>query len=135
MSSIAAICTGGLLALENTANSVDGETFFYFVRGLLIPEMLPFDSHNPKSIVVMGNYSINHVQQVGELFQKAEILVMFLPPYSPDLHPIQLLFGYVKHYLKVHKDIMFALPPSRLIQLAFSSVTAELCCRIVIDWY
>ena len=74
--------------------------------------MLPFDSHNPKSIVVMDNCSIHHVQQVRELFQKAGILVMYLPPCSHDLNPVELLSGYVKHYLKVQEGIMFALPLS-----------------------
>ena len=127
ISSIAAICTDGLIALETTPNSVNGEKFFDFVRGSLIPEMMPFDGHNPKSIVVMDNCSIHHVQQVSELFLNAGILVLYLPPYSPDMNPIELLFNHVKQYLKEHEDIMFAIPPVQLIKSAFSSVTAELC--------
>ena len=62
VSSIAAICTEGILALESTINSVNGETFFDFAHGTLIPELLPFDGSNPKSIVIMDNCSIHHVQ-------------------------------------------------------------------------
>ena len=82
--SIAAICTDGLLALETTSNSVNGEMFFDFVCGELLPEMLPFDGSNPKSIIIMCNCSIHHVQQVADLFHVAGILVLYLLPYSPD---------------------------------------------------
>ena len=99
ISSIAAICTDGLHvhALETTAKSINDETFFDFVHGLLIPEILPFDGHDPKLIVVKDSCLKHHVQEVGELFQKAGILMMYLPPYSPDLNPMELLFSYVKH--------------------------------------
>ena len=62
--SIAAICTDGLLALETTSNSVNGEMFFDFVCGELLPEMLPFDGSNPKSIIIMDNH---HVQQIADV--------------------------------------------------------------------
>ena len=46
ISSIAAISIEGLLALETTSNSVNGDMFFDFSRATLIPEMLPFDGSN-----------------------------------------------------------------------------------------
>lgn len=55
------------------------------------PEMLPFDGKNPNSIAVLDNYSIHHVREVTELFRDAGILVLFLPPYSPDMMPIEKL--------------------------------------------
>ena len=100
VSSIAAICTEGILALESTINSVNGETFFDFACGTLIPELLPFDGSNPKSIVDMDSCSIHHVQDVKDLFYDAGILVFYLPPYSPNLNPIEVAFSYVKGYLK-----------------------------------
>ena len=58
ISLIAAMCTEGMLAVELTRDSVNGEKFYDFVRGSLIPEMLPFDGSNPRSIAVMDNCSI-----------------------------------------------------------------------------
>ena len=77
-----------------------GSTFYNFVRGSLIPNMNPFDGSSPKSIVVMDNCSIHHVQEVANLFQSTGILVMFLPPYSPDYNPVEEAFSFVKYYLK-----------------------------------
>ena len=127
ISSISAMSTEGILAVELTKESVNGEKFFDFVSGSLIPEMLPFDGCNPRSIAVMDNCSIHHVEEVTDLFNSAGILLLYLPPYSPDFNPIELAFSYVKHYLKDHEDIMHIVPPTQLVHEAFSSITASMC--------
>ena len=66
-----------MLAVELTTNSVNGEKFFDFVCDSLIPEMLPFDGCNLKSIAVMDNCSIHHVQEVTDLFNSAGIVIIF----------------------------------------------------------
>ena len=86
ISAIAAMCWDrGLIDVEMTANSVDCEKFYDFVRGTLIPNMLPFDGLNPTSIVVMDNGSIHHVAVVKSMLDDAGILLMYLPPYSPAI--------------------------------------------------
>ena len=105
---------------------MNGDTFYDFVRGNLIPNMLPFNGHNPHSILVMDNCSIHHVQSVVELLRNAGILLLFLPPYSPDLNPIEEMFSYVKYYLKNHDDILQVLSdPTPVIRAAFESATKE----------
>jgi len=81
---ISSISTEGLLALETTSNSVNGDMFFDFSRAALIPEMLPFDGSNPKSIVIMDNRPIHHVQE-KDLFFEAGILMFYLPPYIAQI--------------------------------------------------
>ena len=46
---------------------MNGETFQEFVRGRLIPILLPFDEDNPRSIVVMDSAIIHHVKEVTNL--------------------------------------------------------------------
>ena len=99
-----------MLGVELSTGSVNGEKFYDFVRGTLIPEMLPFDGTSPRSIAIMDNCSIHHMQ-----------------PYSPDMNPIEMAFGYVKGYLKKHEDIMHLTPPTSLIKSAFDSITTEMC--------
>ena len=82
VSVIAAISTESLVALKLTEGCVSGD-----VRGTLIPEMNSFDGCSPMSIAVMDNCSIHHTEDVTELFQNAGILLMHLPPYSPDTNP------------------------------------------------
>ena len=57
------------------------------------------------------------------------ILVIFLPPYSPDLNPIEELFSQIKYYLKEHDEIIQALnnSPIEIIKSAFNQITPEHC--------
>ena len=127
MTSIAAMCTKGVLAVTTTADTVNGNNFFDFVRGSLIPELMPFDGFSPRSVVIMDNCSVHRVQEVVSLFNDTGILLLYLPPYSPDFNPIELLFGYIKHFLKDHECIVGTIPFKVLIQAAFDSVTSDMC--------
>ena len=128
ISAIAAMASSGMVALEMKKSSVNGDVFFDFVRGLLIPQMLPYDGNNPRSIAVMDNCSIHHIQPVLDLFRAMGIVVLFLPPYSPDIMPIELLFSYIKYYLKDHYEIWQAMDhPTVLLQAAFDSINPESC--------
>lgn len=127
ISAIAAISTDGLLGVDLDTGSVNGEKFYDFVRGTLIPEMLPFNGMNPKSIAIMDNCSVHHVCEVSDLFKDAGIMQLFLPPYSPDMNPIELAFGYVKGYLRKHEDIIHVVQTTYLVMQAFQSITTEQC--------
>ncbi len=70
ISAIAAMGCDGILAVEFHKGSVGGDEFIDYVRGSLIPEMLPFDGQNPKSIAIMDNCSIHHVQTVTDICSK-----------------------------------------------------------------
>jgi transposase len=128
ISAIAAMASDGIVAVELLKGTVNGEIFYDFVRGSLIPEMQPFDGQNSRSIAILDNCSIHHVLEVRELFSEAGILVFFLPPYSPDYNPIEELFSCVKYYLKDHDEILQAMnDPIPLIQAAFDSITKDKC--------
>ena len=88
--------------------------------------MLPYP--NPKSIIVMDNCSIHHVDYVRDFITDSGILLMFLPPYSPDLNPIESVFGFLKGYLKMHEEVMQAfINSSDLIEKGFQEITAQMC--------
>ena len=80
-----------------------------FIRGSLIPNMQPFPGE--LSILIMDNCSIHHVQEVKDILEAAGILLIFLPPYSPDYNPAEELYkivfySYIKYYLKDHDDLI-----------------------------
>ena len=62
--------------------------------------MLPFNGSNPCSIVIMDNLSVHHTQDITDLFRQMGILLLFLPPYSPDLNLAEEMFSFVKKLLK-----------------------------------
>ena len=103
-----------------------GDKFFDYVRGQLIPSMHPFPGD--QSILVMDNCTVHHTEQLIDLAQNAGILLLFLPPYSPDFNPVEELFSYVKYYLKQHDEVIQALENiTPILQSAFDSVTTSQC--------
>ena len=128
MNAIAAIASSGILTVELTKDTVNGDSFFDFIRGTLIPHMRPFDGISPHSILIMDNCSVHHVNEVREVLQQAGILVLFLPPYSPDLNPLEEAFSYVKQYLRRHDELLQAISdPIDVIKKVFQSITVEHC--------
>ena len=76
----------------------------------------------------MDNASIHCTNSVADILRDAGILVLYLPPYSPDYNPIEEAFSYVKYYLKELEEILEAVPlPMTLLSAAFESITAERC--------
>ena len=96
---ITALSTDGLVAMELINGNTNTDKFFDFVWGL-IPYMNSFDGSCAKSILVLDNCSIHRVDEVLEVFRSTGIVVMFLPPYSPDYNPVEEAFSYIKYYLK-----------------------------------
>jgi len=128
ISTIAAMDVNGIVALELALGAVNADNFFDFARGTLLPNLLPFDGCNPRSVVIMDNCSIHHVHLIRELFRDAGVLLLHLPPYSPDLNPLEEAFSKVKYYLNEHDTIMQCIPsPIPLIQAAFDSITESDC--------
>lgn len=116
----------GILTREFTTGTMNGDKFFDFIRGSLIPCMQQFPA--PNSILVMDNCSIHHVQQVKDELQLAGIMVIFLPPYSPKFNPCEEMFSYVKYYIRDHDEILQCMDePEEILKSAFDSVTKSQC--------
>ena len=50
-------------------------------------------------------HSENFFVTFTSLFEAAGVLLLFLPPYSPDYMPIEDAFSYIKAYLRLHNDV------------------------------
>ena len=73
----------------------------YFMS-MLNAALMPFNCTNPRSVVVMDNASIHHVDKVVALIEEVGTIVIYLPPYSPDIMPIEECFSKVKAYLRAN---------------------------------
>ena len=105
-SAIPIMSTSGLQNIFLAEGTINGDRFRYFVRNYLLPILRPFNTINPLSVVIMDNASIHHVQSTIDLIESAGSQVVFLPPYSPDLNPLEPVFGTVKAILKENDKIM-----------------------------
>ena len=91
---------------------------------------MPFNGVNPNSVVILDNCSVHHVQGIVSMITEVGALVHYLPPYSPDLAPIEECFSKVKSLLQSmepadHEQHTYDLETS--ILAAMSQVTPEDC--------
>jgi transposase len=62
--------------------------------------MNPFPGRN--SIIVLDNATVHHGGRLMEICDAANVLLIYLPPYSPDLNPIEKVFLVLKSQIKRH---------------------------------
>ena len=84
----------GLTAPFLLDGPMDGEAFLAYVEQVLVPVLSQGD------IVVIDNLPAHKVLGVRELIEAAGASLRYLPPYSPDLNPIELLFSKLKAHLR-----------------------------------
>lgn len=90
----------GALRLEGMSapwlidGSMNGAGFQLYVRTQLVPTL------NEGDIVVCDNLSSHKVAGIRELVEQAGARLVYLPPYSPDLNPIEMAFSKIKALLR-----------------------------------
>jgi transposase len=110
----------GLITYDVVPGSVTSERFLEFLRELVIPLTNPYPG--PRSVLVLDNCSIHHSEEVRALVEDdAQCKLIFLPPYSPDLNPIEQAFSSIKAFLRRHwQDFSLS-----VIDRACQNITAE----------
>jgi transposase len=73
---------------------INGESFRLYVDQVLIPTLQPGD------IVIMDNLGSHRSSAVRRALRAVGAKLFFLPKYSPDLNPIEMLFSKLKHGLR-----------------------------------
>ena len=108
---------------------MNGEQFEDFVINTLIPILNPFDGNNNHSVVIMDNCAIHHLDQIINLIEtRAKANVIFLPPYSPDLMPLEEVISEINSIIKANDEVFQACTqPRTLLAMPFSMVTTENC--------
>ena len=91
---IAALGIEGVRCSTVVDGAVNGDVFEAFVEQVLVAQLKPGD------VVVMDNLSSHKRQRTRELIESAGAELRFLPPYSPDLNPIELIFAKIKQLLR-----------------------------------
>jgi len=91
---IAGLRQGGMTAPGVIDGAMNGPIFIGYVEQILVPTLKRGD------IVVMDNLSVHKVAGVREAIEAAGARVLYLPPYSPDLNPIEMAFSKLKALLR-----------------------------------
>lgn len=98
---IAALDHTGMRCATTVDGAINRDVFEAFVQQVLVPTLTPGD------IVVMDNLSSHKGGHIQEMIQAAGARVLYLPPYSPDLNPIEMAFAKLKQLLRSaeHRNI------------------------------
>lgn len=73
---------------------INGECFRAYVSQQLVPVL------NPGDIIIMDNLGSHKSKAVRDMITEAYARLWFLPPYSPDLNPIEQTFSKIKHGMR-----------------------------------
>ena len=87
---LAALRVTGLTAPGVFDGAIDGTSFLAYIDQILVPTLRPGD------IVIADNLSVHKTAGVRRAIERADATLWYLPPYSPDLNPIELCFAKLK---------------------------------------
>ena len=94
---LGAISTRGMIATMTIEAATDREIFLAYLDEVLCPKLRPGD------VVVMDNLSSHKVNGVRERIEAAGARLLYLPPYSPDMNPIEKAWAKLKQLLRAAK--------------------------------
>jgi transposase len=98
--------------------AANGEIFLHFIEKCLCPVL------KKGNVVVMDNVAFHKISGIKEAIHATGARLIYLPPYSPDLNPIENMWGKIKHYLrKMAARTLASLHNS--IQATFKMITSS----------
>ena len=95
MTFLGALRCNGLTAPCVFDGPINGVSFRAYVEQVLVPTLRPGD------IVIMDNLGSHKAAAIRKSINAAGARLWFLPPYSPDLNPIEQVFSKVKHWMRM----------------------------------
>lgn len=94
---LGALSLAGVEALMTVNGATDSDIFLAFVREVLAPTLRAGD------IVIWDNLGTHRAVTVREAVEERGARVIFLPPYSPDMNPIERCWSKIKTFLRAAK--------------------------------
>ena len=94
---LGAMSTRGMIATMTIEEATDTDIFLAYLDHVLCPQLRPGD------VVVMDNLSSHKVKGVRERIEAAGAELLYLPPYSPDMNPIEKAWSKLKLLLRTAK--------------------------------
>lgn len=91
---IASMRLDGTIAGMCIDSATDGDAFEVFARDVLAPTLRRGD------VVILDNLAAHKRPQVARIIEACGARIMFLPPYSPDLNPIEKMWSKIKSIIR-----------------------------------
>jgi hypothetical protein len=117
ISALAAFNSKGFLSWKCTRGTFTRHLFHdAFVKNIL-PCLNPYPF--PNSIIILDNARIHMYRELEEAIATRGALLFFLPPYSPQLNPIEVGFSLVKRWIEKNAHLAFHETPELVLEIAF----------------
>jgi len=117
---LSSIQLDGTLRYTTFSGGTTVERFKRYLEIDLLPHL------NDNSVLIMDNMKSHHAKAVRNLLDSSSVRCIYLPPYSPDLNPIEKLWSTVKSFLRKFKARTLDVLPNA-IQCAFQTVSPSDC--------
>ncbi len=108
---LGAISTRGIIATRTVEAATDREIILAYLDDVLCPKL------RPGGMVVMDNLSLHKVQGVRERIEAVGAQLLYRPPYSPDLNPIEKAWAKLKQLLRAAKAWTREAPDQAIAEL------------------
>jgi len=91
---IAGLAQDALIAPWVIKGAMDGPAFAAYIREVLVPEIAP------RTVVILDNLATHRNKEAAQALRDHGCWFLYLPPYSPDLNPIEQAFSKLKAHLR-----------------------------------
>jgi hypothetical protein len=130
ISAIAACTIEGFIGHGTTEGTFNRGSFHENFIEHVIPHLRPWPM--PNSIVIMDNAKIHCYTELHDLIHMTGAILIYLPPYSPELNPIENLFGLLKRYIQRHFKDLLGLEPNSVFKAAMLKCTEGVAVRNIL---
>eukprot|EP00644_Phytophthora_capsici_P001949 jgi/Phyca11/108150/e_gw1.14.819.1 len=121
VSVLAAMDTTGFFAWEMTRGTFTRREFHKAFSEKIAPLLNRWPLH--RSIVALDNAKIYMYRELEELVHSTGALLFFLPPYCPQLNPIEVSFSLLKRWIINHANMAFQTNPEAVLEVALRECT------------
>lgn len=117
---LSSVRLNGEIVYTTYAGGTTAERFRDYLGNLLLPTL---DKH---AVIIMDNMRSHHAKIIRQFLDEKEINYIYLPPYSPDLNPIEKLWSKLKAILrKLKARSLDELPAA--VKMAFHTICRRDC--------
>ena len=97
LNTIALLSATGVQGEYHYSGSLNAQRFIYYLEYVVLPLLIT------GQVLIMDRHPVHCAREVRSFLRKNQVDYLYLPPYSPELNPIEEVFSKIKHYIKKHK--------------------------------
>ena len=110
----------GFMSWKCTSGTYLRKRFHNAFSEKIVPHLNPWPG--PRSIVIMDNAKIHMFKELEDAVHQCGARLIYLPPYSLELNPIEVCFGQLKRWIQINVNLIFPLYPEMVLDVAMHAL-------------